>query len=164
MRGYLVILLLTAGLVFTSVALAASSPPVGGGHYQGRDNAKAPFKINRSVTFTVTGNRQQFAYGRMNFLLRGQGGLGSCAGESYVTLSPSPQREISRAGSFNLHGRFSFTVPTPYGGLVYHAAARVKGAFSDRGRKLTGTVTETASRRGFSCHSGTVRFSAKLTR
>ncbi len=164
MRGKLILILLMSGLVFTSVALAATSAPVGNGRYTGRDNSRSFLKSSRSVTLIVTKNKREFAYGRLNFWLNGQLGLGSCAGPAYVSLIPSSQRQISPAGKFDLHGHFSFKVATPYGPQAYQVVARIEGAFGNRGRKVAGTLTETASHKGFSCHSGTVRFSAGLVK
>jgi hypothetical protein len=164
MRGKIFIILLVASLVFASAALAASSAPVGGGHYRGSDNAKTPSKAGRSVRLAVTRNQANFASGLLNFVLQGHAVQGSCAGPAYVSLSPTHARQISRAGTFDLHGRFTFTVSTPHGGLSYKTSVTINGGFSDHGRKVSGTLRETATHNNLSCHSGTVHFSASLTR
>ena len=41
---------------------------------------------------------------------------------------------------------------------------KIKGAFSDHGKKVGGTLVETATHKSFSCHSGTVHFTAALTK
>jgi hypothetical protein len=164
MRGKLIIILLISSLAFATAALAATSPPVGGGHYKGRDDAKAAYKINRGVTMTVTKNKANFARAQMNFVLRGQGGLGSCAGPAFITITPTKTRQITPAGTFDLHGHFTFKVPTHYGPVAYKTAVTIKGAFSDHGQKVGGTLVETATHKSFSCHSGTVHFTAALTK
>ena len=164
MRRTVISILLISSLVVVSAALAATSPPVGGGHYKGSTDSKTFYKTNNSVTLAVTKNRQQFAQGRMYFVLQGRGGLGSCAGQAYVTLSPSSHRQITPAGTFDLHGHFTFSVATPYGPQAYQTVVTVKGAFSDAGKQVGGTLNETASHKSFSCHSGTVHFTAALTK
>jgi hypothetical protein len=164
MRGKIFIILLVASLVFASAALAASSAPVGGGHYKGSDDSKASYKSSRSVTLAVTPNKANFASGRMNFVLKGQAGLGSCAGPAYVSFIATHSRQISKSGTFDLHGLFKFTVPTPHGGQTYKVSAAIKGGFSDHGKKVSGTLRETATHKSFSCRTGTVHFSASLTR
>ncbi|MEO6857755.1 MAG: hypothetical protein ABI323_04120 [Solirubrobacteraceae bacterium] len=164
MRGKLTIILLVLSLVFASAALAASSAPVGGGHYKGSDNAKTRDKAGRSVKLAVTRNRANFASGLLNFVLEGHAVQGSCAGPAYVSLSPTHARQISKAGTFNLHGSFTFQVPTPHGGLTYKASVTITGGFSDHGQKVSGTLRETARHNNFSCHSATVHFSASLTK
>jgi hypothetical protein len=162
MRLRAAVTVVLAGLLFASAALAASSPPVAGGRYKGTDDSKSTFKTNRSVTLQVTKNRANFAHGRFNLALKGQGGLGSCAGQAFVTLSPTKARQISPRGTFNLHGRFVFKVPTPYGPASYKASVAIKGAFSSHGKKVAGTLRETAASKGLTCRSGTVHFSASL--
>ncbi len=164
MRGKLFTILLVLSLVFVSAALAASSAPVGGGHYRGSDNAKTHNKADRSVTLAVTRNKANFASGLLNFMLEGHAVQGSCAGPAYVSLSPTHARQISKGGTFNLHGRFTFKVSTPHGGLTYKASVTINGGFSDHGHKVSGTLRETATHNNFSCHSGNLRFSASLTR
>lgn len=162
MRRKVAVTVVLAGLLFASAALAASSPPVAGGVYKGKDDSKTTFKTNRSVTLKITKNRANFARGRFNLVLKGQGGLGSCAGQAYVTLSPTKARQISSRGTFNLHGHFVFKVPTPYGPTSYKASVAIKGAFSSHGKKVAGTLRETAAGKGLTCRSGTVHFSATL--
>jgi hypothetical protein len=163
MRGKVVTILLVLSLVFVSAALAASSAPVGGGHYRGSDNANTHNKAGRSVRLAVTRNRANFASGLLNFVLQGHAVQGSCAGPAYVSLSPTHARQISRAGTFHLHGRFTFTVSTPHGGLTYMTSVTINGGFGNHGHKVSGTLRETATHNNFRCHSGTVRFSASLT-
>jgi hypothetical protein len=164
MRGKLTIIVLVSGLVFASAAWAATSAPVGGGHYKGKDNSKTFYPTNRSVTLAVTKNKANFASGRINFVLKGQAGLGSCAGSAYVTLTPTHARQISTKGTFDLHGHFTFKVPTPYGPVRYKTSATIKGGFSDVGKKVAGTLQETASSQGLTCRSGVVRFTAALVK
>jgi hypothetical protein len=162
MRLRAAVTVVLAGLLFASAALAASSPPVAGGRYKGTDDSKSTFKTSRSVTLQVTKNRANFAHGRFNLALKGRGGLGSCAGQAFVTLSPTKVRQISRRGTFNLHGRFVFKVLTPYGPSSYRASVSIRGAFSSHGRKVAGTLRETAASKGLTCRSGTVHFRAAL--
>jgi hypothetical protein len=110
----------------------------------------------------VTQDKANFAGGRINFVLNGQGGLGSCAGQAYVTLSPTHARQITATGTFDLHGHFTFKAPTPYGPVRYKASVTIKGGFGDAGKKVSGTLQETASSKGLTCHSGTVHFTAAL--
>lgn len=163
MRGKITIVLVGSGLAFTSVALAAS-PPVGGGHYKGMDDSNTFYPTNRTVTLVVTKNRANFASGRLNFVLKGQAGLGSCAGQAYATLSPTHGRQITANGTFDLHGHFTFKVPTPYGPATYNASATIKGDFNSGGRKVSGTLQETATGKGLTCHSGIVHFSAAMVK
>jgi hypothetical protein len=164
MRGKLTIILFIGSLAFASAALAATSPPVGGGHYKGHDDATGVGKVNRNVTMTVTKNKANFARARMNFVLKGQVGLGSCAGPAFITITPTKSRQITPAGTFDLHGHFTFKVATPYGAQAYKTVVTIKGAFSDHGKKVGGTLVETATHKKFSCHSGTVHFTAALTK
>lgn len=164
MRRKLTIILVGSSLAFASVALAATAPPVGGGHYRGTDDSKTLFPTNRTVTLVVTNDKANFASGRINFVLKGRAGLGSCAGQAYVTLSPTHVRQITAKGTFDLHGTFTFKVPTPYGPVSYKTSAATKGAFSQAGRKVSGTLEETASSKGLTCHSGTVHFAAVLVK
>lgn len=151
-------------LIFASVAMAATSPPVGGGHYNGTDHFKSFYPANHHMNVVVSKSRTQFRSGRFNFVLNGQGGLGSCAGRAYVTVGPSKTREIGAGGGFNLSGHFTFTVPTPYGGVKYHATATIKGAFKNKGKEVTGTLRETARDKYLTCRSGAVNFSASLVK
>jgi hypothetical protein len=148
--------------IAAAAAAVASSPPVGGGHYAGTDHFKASYPVKRTVTIAVTQNRANFASARFDFALGGQGGLGSCAGPAYVTVSRTKARQITRSGTFDLHGRFTFKVPTPYGPQKYPTTVTIKGAFSDAGKRVAGTLVETAVGRGLTCRSGVVRFTATL--
>ena len=79
----------------------------------------------------------------------------------------SAPRTLGRSagpGTFDLHGRFTFKVSTPHGGLTYKTSVTINGGFSHHGQKVSGTLRETATHNNFSCHSGTVRFSASLTK
>lgn len=163
MRRKLTVIVPAAGLAFASAALAAS-PPTAGGTYKGTDDSKSSFPTNRSVTLVVSHSRANFAKGRINFVLHGQGGLGSCAGQAYATLGPTRVRQISRQGTFDLHGQFKFVVPTPYGPATYKATVTIKGGFGNAGKKVTGTLQETATGRALTCRSGTVHFTAALVK
>lgn len=163
MRGKITIILVGSGLAFTSAALAVT-PPVRGGHYKGTDDSKTFYPTNRTVTLVVTKNNANFASGRLNFVLKGQAGLGSCAGQAYVTLSPTHVRQITARGMFDLHGHFTFKVPTPYGPVSYKTSATIEGGFSNGGKNVSGTLQETATSKGLTCHSGTVHFTAALVK
>jgi len=163
MKVKLTILVLGASLVPAAMALAASAP-VAGGHYKGTDNSRFHHS-NNSVTINVTKNGANFTHTRFNFVLSGQEGLGSCAGQAYVTVGSTKARQITRAGTFSLRGTFTFSVPTgPYPATKYTAHVTIAGAFGDRGRKVTGTLRETASSRGLTCRSGKVKFAASLVK
>ena len=163
MRGKLTIGVLGATLLMASVALAAT-PPVHGGRYKGTDNSKVGHS-NNSVTIGVTKNGANFTRTRFNFLLKGQLGLGSCAGQAYVTVGPTKARQISLKGTFNVSGSFTFTVPTgPYPPSKYTAHVSIRGAFSNAGRNVSGILQETASSKGLTCRSGKVKFAAKLVK
>lgn len=166
MRGKLGILFVCgAFLVCTSFALAAStSAPVAGGRYLGRDDSRTLNGSRNSVTLAITRNRANFASGRLNFWLNGRGGLGSCAGPAYVYLSPTRSRQITRQGSFDLRGHFTFSSATPYGPVKYLATVAIKGAFASAGRHVSGTLAETARSKALTCRSGTLTFRATLAR
>lgn len=151
----------TALLVVLTLLLApaavASTAPAGGGRYEGHDSSNSG-----TVTVVVTKNRANFASGRFNLTLSGQGGLGSCAGPAHLTLSPTHARQITRQGAFNLHSSFPFHVPSPYGPVSYEGQGIVQGSFSDHGKRVSGTVQESAISHGLTCKSGVVHFTAKL--
>jgi hypothetical protein len=163
MRGRLVTILCAFGMVFASAALAAA-PPIGGGTYKGSDTSGTISGSSRSVTLSVTPNRANFAGGRFNFLLKGRAGLGSCAGPAYVYLSPTRVRQITRKGTFDLSGHFTFKAPTPYGSVKYATTVRIIGAFTSAGKRVSGTLSETARNKGLTCRSGLLHFKATLAR
>ena len=147
-----------AALVLVPIAMA-STPPVGGGHYSGRD-----VPGNGIVTLAVKGNGANFASGTFNLVLLGQAGRGSCVGPAHIALHPSRVRQITRKGTFDLRGSFQFREPSSdpqaFRGTAH---AIVRGSFSDHGKRVSGTVQLTVTGRGgLTCHSGLVRYTASL--
>lgn len=70
-------------LAGASVALAAASPPTAGGHYAGRTSQ------GLSVRVRVSGNRSEFAGGRIYFRLHG-----GCHARRFLSVSPTPPPAI----------------------------------------------------------------------
>jgi hypothetical protein len=147
---------LVAGFV-VPLALGATTPPIKGGNYRGRDATKG------TVTLAVSSTGANFTSGRFNLTLLGQAGRGSCVGPAHVTLTPSRTAQITPRGTFKLSGTFPFHEPSPdpqaFRGTAH---AIVQGAFSNNGKDVSGTVEMTASEPHLTCRSGIVHFTAAL--
>jgi hypothetical protein len=147
---------LVAGVV-APLALAATGPPIKGGHYRGKDATKG------TVTLAVSSTGANFTSARFNLTLLGQAGRGSCVGPAHVTLKPTKSVQITAKGTFKLSGTFPFHEPSPdpqaFRGTGH---ANVQGAFSESGKHVSGTVEMTASEPHLSCRSGVVHFTASL--
>lgn len=147
---------LVAGIL-VPLGAAATVPPVAGGHYRGRDTAKG------TVTLAVSSTGRNFTSGRLDLTLLGQAGRGSCVGPAHVTLRPTRAPQITSRGTFNLSGTFPFreksTDPQAFRGTGH---AIIRGAFSDNGKHVSGTVQMTASAPRLTCRSGIVHFTAAL--
>jgi hypothetical protein len=143
--------------VVAPLALAATAPPIKGGHYRGKDASSG------TVTLAVSSTGSNFTSGRFNVTLLGQAGRGSCVGPAHVTLTPTKTVQITPKGTFKLSGTFPFREPSPdpqaFRGTGH---AIVQGAFSGSGRHVSGTVEMTASAPHLTCRSGVVHFSALL--
>ncbi|MGH3001429.1 MAG: hypothetical protein ACRDM1_01965 [Gaiellaceae bacterium] len=145
--------ILIAGAV---VPLAlASTPPIKGGRYKGHDATKG------TVALAVTSTGRNFSSGRFNLVLLGQAGRGSCVGPAHVTLQPTRVPQITPRGTFRLSGAFPFREPSP-DPQAFRGTGRsiVQGAFSDGGKRVSGTVQLTAVGKGITCRSGIVHFTA----
>jgi hypothetical protein len=144
-----------AGLI-APIALA-STPPINGGHYHGHDTTKG------TVTLTVTRSGANFANATFNLVLLGQAGRGSCVGPAHISLHPSSTRQITPQGTFKVSGSFPFrepsTDPQAFRGT---GRAIVQGAFSDNGKRVSGTVQLTTIATGLTCRSGLIHFTATL--
>ncbi|HEV2591699.1 MAG TPA: hypothetical protein VGU02_07375 [Gaiellaceae bacterium] len=145
------------GGVVVPLALASSTPPIKGAHYRGEDATRG------AVTLTVSGTGANFTSGRFNVTLLGQAGRGSCVGPAHVTLTSTQAVQITPRGTFNLSGTFPFREPSPdpqaFRGTAH---AIVRGAFSNGGKRVSGTVEMTASAPHLTCRSGVIRFTATL--
>jgi hypothetical protein len=139
------------------LALAATVPPIKGGHYTGKD------ATNGTVTLVVSSTGSNFTSGRFNLTLLGQAGRGSCVGPAHVTLKPTKTVQITPKGTFKLSGTFPFHEPSP-DPQAFRGTGRaiVQGAFSDSGHHVSGTVEMTASEPRLTCRSGVVHFTASL--
>lgn len=147
--------LVVAGLI-VPIGLA-STPPIKAGHYKGEDATKG------TVTLAVTSTGVNFASGRFNLVLLGQAGRGSCVGPAHITLRPTRKTQITPGGTFKLSGTFPFREPST-DPQAFRGTGRsiVQGAFSDGGKRVSGTVQLTAIAKGLTCHSGVVHFTAAL--
>lgn len=147
---------LAAGVI-VPLALASTTPPVDGGHYKGQD------AMHGTVTLAVSSSGRNFTNGRFNLTLLGQAGRGSCVGPAHVTLGPTRTAQITSRGTFDLSGTFPFretsSDPQAFRGT---GRAVIHGAFTDNGKRVSGTVAMTASEPHLTCRSGTVRFTAAL--
>lgn len=152
-------------LVLSVPAAMAATLPVGGGHYKGKTDSKTFFPTDQTVTIVVSRDRANFTSGRLNFVLLGQAGRGSCVGPAFITLGPTAARAITRQGSVNSRRHFPYSVtssdPEAFRGTAF---AILRASFSNQGRRVTGTLqmTVTSPGGGLTCHSGLVHFAASL--
>ena len=154
--------LVCVGAVLAAPVAAWASQPRGGGQYDGH-TTRAGTHYQGTITFTVASDRAHFVKGTVWVYMHGSHkGRGSCVGPGYFTLGPIHARQISTHGTFDLSGTFMFTVVSKSHSVKYDGRATITGKFTASGKRVSGTAEEWASRKGISCASGLVHYSAKL--
>ena len=84
-------------------------------------------------------------------------------GPAHINPHSSSTRQITPLGTFKVSGSFPFREPST-DPQAFRGTGRstVRGAFSDNGGKVSGTVQLTATGTGLTCRSGLIHFTATL--